>query len=225
MAILYPDGGDAAPFVPSSAERFLALVSKLQETLPEFDADLCREAVAHALGWDSSEAVLDAIADGQPPSLMDEQAGPDEARRRWGTQLAALADDLDVFDSEAEGVLCQLALTCSESTAREILANTGPWGRHVETPTQLADGIVFGPTGRFRCYRLSPAMQAKVPPYLRLDAGGWYEASEHEWRVMAAFPQLFPKDDVEDALAQAEKHPGRARKYPADYAGEQPVIA
>lgn len=75
-----------------------------------------------------------------------------------------------------------------------------PWGKSLGYK-RVTTGITFFDTAGHGGYRISPAMNAKIPAKWRLDGEfeGWYE-EDCGWAPLAlTFPEAFPGVPREDA--------------------------
>jgi hypothetical protein len=205
MGYRYPSGGQAAPFLPATVDFAKKKAKQLQDLVPDTKLSECQEAIAEALGWADWHALAQAISAGTgKSSLPDEDVGEEEARNRWGTQLLALVDRLNLSQLAAEPILATLALTASPQTGAARLRATGPWGRFVDTPDAIAPGIAFGVTGMYWCSRLTPERLAEMPRVLVPDTDGWFERETLGWRVVVSFPAYFSAEEVDDAWGDGE---------------------
>lgn len=202
----YPESlvHSSGPFVPANLALPKKKAKKLQHHVPQLSLAKCQEAIAKAYGWSNWFSMAQAIKGGAAPSPPDELCTDETVEARQVAQFTALLD-LRIAPWNVEPLVAELALTFSAQTRSELQAEIGPWGSFIEEPVELAPGILYGQCSRFSCYRLSEERQAEMPAPLRLyDTQGWYMEQDYASRVILAFPELFKKSEVENALKEFE---------------------
>jgi len=78
-----------------------------------------------------------------------------------------------------------------------------PWGK-ADDVKQVAEGLYFVSTPSHGGFKLTPALNAKIPAKVRAE-GGWYEEDLAYFWVIVTFPELVEQGVVKCTLDQAHQ--------------------
>ena len=214
-------------FYPSSIDFIKSRAKQLHRAFPDLPLSTCQQATAKALGFkdwfDASKRIGSANVKHSHP---DEDVSRAERLQRRYQQTRALEDETGLPPLELDHLVRVWNLTASASPSLsgyitpydEVKAHLDAFERgemteeqledlyDYEIPQRVADGIILARAGRkYTYYHLSTRRHLDMPIYLR-GVGGILLDFEEGLYVKLAFPDLFPKREVQEALAYLEQN-------------------
>jgi hypothetical protein len=208
-----------SPFVFSSDNLPRLKAKQLSKAFPFLKLSAAQEATARALGYSSWYECIHRGAQ-RDPSLSDQDAGLPVRVRRYYHQANVLME-LGITPAEADRWVRAWGLTGRPTLApEEALPLYYAWndalerlergevdenqlldecGDHsyskypeIDHPQRVCPGVILGPTGKYPHYAVDPAINARIPIYLRGPQCLYHY--EDDGDVLAMCVPGFPKD-------------------------------
>lgn len=207
-----------SPFIFSSDNLPRLKAKQLSKVFPFLKLAIAQEATARALGYSSWYECTNRGTTGKP-SLTDQEAGLPVRVGRYYHQAGVLMG-LGIAPSEADEFVRAWGLTgqptlapehaiplyfrwndtlerlergvISEEQARDEW-DEGIYSKypHVDRPQRVCPGVILGPCGKYPHYAVDPAINARIPIYLR-GPSSLYHYEDHG-NVLAEMVAGFPK--------------------------------
>lgn len=230
-------------FYPASIDFVKSRAKQLHRTFPALSLSTCQTATARALGFkdwfDASKRIGSANITLSKPD--EEVAHVDHLQRRY-QQSRALVDTTNLPSLEVDSFVRAWNLTSAAPAALseyitsydQVNADLCSFERgemtqdeleelyDYESPERVADGIILARSGhKYTYYHLSLERLLAMPLYLRGTPSIFLDFEDGNY-VKLAFPDLFPEEELQEALDYLEQndplryewHTGRkARDY------------